>query len=45
MYRKDLTGFYFMVAINLKDLDSRDYIVQENSEIIYFENNKNIIIE
>jgi len=34
-----------MIAINLKDLDSRNYIVKEDSEIIYFENNKNIIIE
>jgi hypothetical protein len=34
-----------MIAINLKDLDSRDYIVKEDSEIIYFENNKNIMIE
>ena len=34
-----------MIAINLKDLDSRDYIVKEDSEIIYLENNKNIMIE
>ena len=34
-----------MIAINLKDLDFRDYIVKEDSEIIYFENNKNIMIE
>jgi hypothetical protein len=34
-----------MIAINLKDLDTRDYIVKEDSEIIYFENNKNIMIE
>lgn len=45
MYRKDLSGFYFMVAINLKDLLKRDYIVKEDSEIIYFENNKTIKIE
>ena len=34
-----------MVAINLKDLLKRDYIVKEDSEIIYFENNKTIKIE
>jgi hypothetical protein len=45
MYRKDLSGFYFMVVINLKDLLIRDYIVKEDSEIIYFENNKTIKIE
>ena len=34
-----------MIAINLKDLATRDYIVDENSEIIYFEDTKNIMIE
>jgi hypothetical protein len=34
-----------MIAINLKDFVSRDYIVNENSEIIYFEDTKNIMIE
>jgi len=45
MYRKDSKGFYFAIAINLNDIDSRDYIVKENSEIIYFEDTKNIMIE
>jgi hypothetical protein len=45
MYRNGNKGFYFMIAINLKDFISRDYIVDENSEIIYFEDTKNIMIE
>jgi hypothetical protein len=34
-----------MVAVSIKDLLKRDFIVDEDSEIIYFENNKNIMIE
>lgn len=34
-----------MVAVNLKDLLKKEFIVDEDSEIIYFENNKNILIE
>ena len=34
-----------MIAVNLNDMDSIDYIVKENSEIFYFEDTRNIIIE
>jgi hypothetical protein len=34
-----------MIAVNLNDMDSIDYIVKENSEIFYFEDTKNIMIE
>lgn len=34
-----------MIAVNLNDMDSIDYIVKENSEIFYFEDTRNIMIE
>jgi hypothetical protein len=34
-----------MIAVDLNDMDSIDYIVKENSEIFYFEDTRNIMIE
>ncbi len=40
MYRKKDKGFYFMIPISLKILHAKIYIVDKNTDILYFENNK-----